>query len=68
VIVGALFARRITVGEALNCWVAQFIGGYAGALVLGLLFRQSPLYSKAVQGLGTDGYGSWAPCSSSCVG
>ena len=38
--------------------MAQFVGGYAGALVLWLLFRQSPLYSKSVQGLGTDGYGS----------
>ncbi len=54
----ALFARRITFGEALNYWVAQFIGGYVGALPLWLMFRQSPLYSKSVQGLGTDGYGS----------
>lgn len=57
VTMGALVARRIRFGDALNYWVAQFLGGYAGALVLWLVFRQSPLYSKSVQGLGTDGYG-----------
>jgi aquaporin Z len=57
VTMGALMARRISFGDALNYWVAQFVGGYAGALVLWLMFRQSSMYSKSVQGLGTDGYG-----------
>jgi aquaporin Z len=57
VTMGALVARRITFSDAFNYWVAQFLGGYAGALVLWLVLRQSPLYSMSVQGLGTDGYG-----------
>jgi aquaporin Z len=58
VTIGALFARRISVGEALGYWVAQFSGGILGALLLWAVFQQSPLYHKASQGLGTDGYGS----------
>ncbi len=57
VTMGALLARRITFAEALSYWIAQFVGGYAGALVLWAMFRQSPMYAKSVQGLGTDGYG-----------
>ena len=58
VTIGALFARRLTLGEALGYWVAQFLGGYAGALVLWTMLRQSALYHTSLQGLGTDGYGS----------
>ena len=57
VTMGAVLAKRITVGEALGYWVAQFVGGYAGAIVLWTLLKQSPLYHTSVQGLGTDGYG-----------
>lgn len=57
VTMGALIARRVTLAESLSYWIAQFVGGYAGALVLWLMFRQSPFYAKSVQGLGTDGYG-----------
>jgi aquaporin Z len=57
VTMGALAARRLGLSEALTYWAAQFIGGLIGAEVLWLVFRQSPLYSKSVQGLGTDGYG-----------
>ena len=57
VTLGAALAKRITPGEAIGYWVAQFVGGICGALVLWALFKQSPLYSTSVQGLGTDGYG-----------
>jgi aquaporin Z len=57
VTLGAAIAGRIPWIEAIGYWVAQFIGGYLGALVLWAMFKQSPLYSKSVQGLGTDGYG-----------
>lgn len=58
VTMGALCARRITMGDAVGYWVAQFLGGYAGALVLWSLFKQSSLYRTSTQGLGTDGYGA----------
>ena len=58
VTIGALLARRIGFAQALGYWIAQFIGGYIGAEVLSLMFRQSPLYSTSVQGLGADGYGA----------
>jgi aquaporin Z len=57
VTLGAALARRITAAQAIGYWVAQFVGGILGALVLWALFKQSPLYSTSVQGLGTDGYG-----------
>jgi aquaporin Z len=55
---GALLARRIGLGEALGYWLAQFLGGYAGAWVLWSLLKQSSIYHTSVQGLGTDGYGA----------
>jgi aquaporin Z len=57
VTLGAALARRVTVAQAAGYWVAQFVGGILGALVLWALFKQSPLYSTSVQGLGADGYG-----------
>jgi aquaporin Z len=56
VTIGALLAGRITLGDAIGYWVAQFAGGIAGALVLWAMFAQSPMYHRTVQGLGTDGY------------
>ena len=56
VTIGALLAGRISLGDAIGYWVAQFVGGVAGALVLWAMFAQSPMYHRSVQGLGTDGY------------
>jgi aquaporin Z len=56
--VGALLAGRISLGEAVGYWIAQFAGGIVGALVLWGTFSTSPSYSRTVTGLGTDGYGS----------
>jgi aquaporin Z len=58
VTMGAVLAGRITGLEAILYWVAQFIGGILGALLLWAVFNQSPLYHRSIQGLGTDGYGS----------
>lgn len=58
VTLGALLARRMSLGDALAYWVAQFLGGIAGALVLWGVFASSPLYHRATTGLGTDGWGS----------
>jgi len=58
VTMGALLAGRIPPLDAVVYWVAQFIGGILGALVLWAMFSTSPLYHKSIQGLGADGYGS----------
>ncbi len=58
VTMGALLTGRIKVTEAVGYWIAQFAGGIVGALVLWGTFSTSPLYSRTVTGLGTDGYGS----------
>jgi len=58
VTIGALVAGRIQLGEAIGYWVAQFLGGIAGALVLWLTLSGSPAYSRTQTGLGADGYGS----------
>jgi aquaporin Z len=58
VTLGALLTGRISVREAVGYWIAQFAGGIVGALALWGAFTTSPLYHKAVTGLGADGYGS----------
>src|SRR5690242_15393310 len=58
VTMGALLTGRIKVTEAVGYWIAQFAGGIVGALVLWGTFSTSPLYSRTVTGLGTDGYDS----------
>ena len=58
VTLGAIVAGRMKIGEAVGYWVAQFLGGIAGALVLWLTFSGSPSYSRTGTGLGADGYGS----------
>ncbi len=57
VTMGALLAGRLPLVEAVGYWVAQFVGGILGALVLWGMFNTSPLYSTSKTGLGTNGYG-----------
>lgn len=57
VTMGFLIAGRISLVEAVGYWVAQIVGGIAGAAVLRALFAGVPDYSTATQGLGTDGWG-----------
>src|ERR1700748_370519 len=58
VTMGALLTGRIRVTEAVGYWIAQFAGGIVGALALWGTFSTSPLYHRAITGLGTDGYGA----------
>ena len=58
VTIGALLAGRITPVEAVGYWVAQFVGGILGALLLWATLDASPLYSRAKIGLGADGWGA----------
>ena len=58
VTIGALLAGRMPLIEAAGFWVAQFVGGILGALLLWGMFNTSPLYSTSRTGLGTDGWGA----------
>jgi aquaporin Z len=58
VTLGALLAGRMPLLDAVGYWIAQFIGGILGALLLWGTFSTSPLYHKAIVGLGTNGWGS----------
>jgi len=58
VTMGALLARRLPLGDAIGYWIAQFVGGILGALVLWATFSSSPLYNRSKTGLGADGWGS----------
>ncbi len=58
VTLGALVAGRLSITDAIGYWVAQFLGGIGGALVLWAVFTGSPAYSRTRTGLGADGYGS----------
>ncbi len=60
VTIGFLLARRITITEALSYWIAQVIGGIAGAAMLFGIFHLSSAYTSTT-GLGADGYGEHSP-------
>ncbi|HET8589659.1 MAG TPA: MIP family channel protein [Nakamurella sp.] len=56
VTIGFLLAGRISVMDAIGYWVAQVVGGIAGAALLRGLFAAAADYASPV-GLGADGYG-----------
>lgn len=58
VTVGALLAGRIPIVEAVGYWVAQFVGGILGTLLLWGTFTASPLYNRSTTGLGANGWGA----------
>lgn len=60
VTLGFLVAGRIALKEAIGYWVAQFIGGIIGALVLWGIVSGAPGYSTSTNGLGADGWGPHA--------
>lgn len=57
VTLGFVVSGRMTLGEAVGYWVAQFVGGILGALVLWGIVSGSPGYSRSGVGLGADGWG-----------
>jgi aquaporin Z len=57
VTLGFVLSRRMELREAIQYWVAQFLGGIAGSLVLWAVLSSSPGYSRSTQGLGADGFG-----------
>jgi aquaporin Z len=58
VTIGFLVAGRITLTDAVGYWVAQVVGGIAGAAALFGTFHTTPDYHTGTIGLGTDGYGA----------
>jgi aquaporin Z len=58
VTLGALLSGRIKPIEAGLYWIAQFVGGIAGALLLWAVLGRSPFYNRPVTGLGANGWGS----------
>lgn len=58
VTMGFVATGRMEIGEAVQYWVAQFLGGIGGALLLWLMFSSSDGYDRKTTGLGADGYGS----------
>lgn len=57
VTLGFVLSGRMPLTEAIGYWVSQFVGGILGALVLWGLVSGSPVYSRSVVGLGTNGWG-----------
>lgn len=58
VTMGFLVAGRIGIAEAIGYWIAQLVGGIAGAALLFWMFSSADGYSAAEQGLGTNGFGA----------
>lgn len=56
VTMGFVVARRMSIIDAAGYWIAQFLGGLAGAVALWGIFEGASGYTKSV-GLGTDGWG-----------
>jgi aquaporin Z len=57
VTLGFLVAKRISTRDAIGYWIAQFVGGFVGAIILWGVFEGSTQYTKST-GLGTNGYDS----------
>ncbi len=68
VTMGFLASGRMKLMEAAEFWIAQFLGGIAGALVLWGIFSASPIYSRQRQGLGADGFGPLSMIRINAVG
>jgi aquaporin Z len=58
VTIGFVVSGRMSAREALGYWLAQVIGAVAGAAALWGVLSGAHGYSRNVQGLGTDGWGS----------
>lgn len=54
---GAFVAGRMSAGEMLQYWIAQFVGATIGALILLAITSGKADYALAENGLGTNGYG-----------
>ncbi len=54
--------------EGIEYWIAQFIGGILGALILWGIMEGSPLYTTKSQGLGADGFGPLSQIHINAVG
>ena len=57
VTMGFVASGRMSVGEAIGYWTAQFIGGIVGAVVLWAIVSGAPGYSTSTVGLGANGWG-----------
>ncbi len=57
VTMGFVASGRMAINEAIGYWIAQFVGGIAGAAGLWAIFSGSPAYSTSTVGLGTNGWG-----------
>ncbi|AHH15612.1 putative glycerol uptake facilitator [Nocardia nova SH22a] len=57
VTIGFLASGRISITEAVGYWIAQVLGGIAGAAVLRGIVGGAAGYSTSNQGLGADGFG-----------
>lgn len=54
---GAFLAGRMSAGEMVQYWVAQFLGALAGAGVLYVIATGNPLFVMPEWGLGSNGFG-----------
>ena len=68
VTMGFYVSGRMPLTEAIGYWVAEFVGGIAGALVLWGIFTSSPQYSRKQTGLGADGFGNLSMTHINAVG
>lgn len=57
VTMGFVGSGRIGIGEAVGYWIAQFVGGIAGAACLFGVFQTAKSYDSGTTGLGTNGWG-----------
>ncbi len=57
VTMGFVLSGRMSLQEAAGYWIAQFVGGILGALVLWGIVSGAPSYTRSTVGLGADGWG-----------
>lgn len=57
VTMGFVASGRMAISEAIGYWIAQFIGGIVGSVVLWAIVSGAPSYGTSTVGLGTNGWG-----------
>ena len=68
VTLGVLINGGISIKDAVGYWIAQFIGGIAGAAILYAIIKMSGMPDVSIVGLGANGYGDASFVGISMIG
>ena len=68
VTMGMVVAKRMSLNEAVQYWIAQFVGGIVGAGALRLTLHYTNYWNRTRDGLGQNGFGSHSTIHMKSIG